>query len=460
MQNYELKLTDENILQTYLDNSIGRNDDIFRFAYILNNIEDSCSIAIEGDWGSGKSFFVKQLKMFLDANNPCIVSDKDMNDKIKLKLQNSRCLIKNEDIKPQLCVYYDAWENDNDEDPILSLVYSIVSNIESDYSLKKRDYLKIAASILEFFKLGKWDKIIESFKSASPLDEIKKFKGINNQIEEFLNSLLPEKADRLIIFIDELDRCKPSYAVKLLERIKHYFLNDKITFVFSVNINELQHTIKRYYGNDFNANRYLDRFFDLRISLPPVDMSLFYKSINFKDTSYIFDSVIKAVINTYKFSLREITRYITMCKMAGEKLAYNHKKDNLWFYDKENIQFIVIYVLPVILGLKMHNRAKYEDFINGQDFMPLVEVYKNLNDSLISRLICDNETFDIEDTSRKFVTLEDKIKELYEILFVCNDNYKNVKIGNYNFNRNLGEILLRKSGLLSDDITLNNTDEE
>ena len=170
--------------------------------------------------------------------------------------------------------------------------------------------------------------------------------------------------------------------------------------------------------------------------------------------------MIKAVINTYKFSLREITRYITMCKMAGEKLAYNHKKDNLWFYDKENIQFIVIYVLPVILGLKMHNRAKYEDFINGQDFMPLVEVYKNLNDSLISRLICDNETFDIEDTSRKFVTLEDKIKELYEILFVCNDNYKNVKIGNYNFNRNLGEILLRKSGLLSDDITLNNTDEE
>ena len=89
MQNYELKLTDENILQTYLDNSIGRNDDIFRFAYILNNIEDSCSIAIEGDWGSGKSFFVKQLKMFLDANNPCIVSDKDMNDKIKLKLQKS-----------------------------------------------------------------------------------------------------------------------------------------------------------------------------------------------------------------------------------------------------------------------------------------------------------------------------------------------------------------------------------
>lgn len=460
MKNYELKLTDENILQTYLDNSIGRNEDIFRFAYILNNIEDSCSIAIEGDWGSGKSFFVKQLKMFLNANNPHIVSDKDLNDKIKLKLQNSRCLIKNEDIKPQLCVYYDAWENDNDEDPILSLVYSIVSNIESDYSFKKRDYLKIAASILEFFKLGKWDKIIESFKSTSLLDEIKKFKGINNQIEEFLNSLLPEKADRLIIFIDELDRCKPSFAVKLLERIKHYFLNDKITFVFSVNINELQHTIKRYYGNDFNANRYLDRFFDLRISLPSVDMELFYKSINFEDTSYIFNIVIKAVINTYNFSLREITRYITMCKIAGEKLAYSKQKIDLWYYDKESVQFGVMYVLPVILGLKIYNRVKYVDFINGQDFMPLLEVYTNLSDSLINRLICDDETFDEEDTNRKFITLEDKIKELYEVLFIYNDNYKNVKIGDYNINRNIGEQLLRISSLLSDDITLNDVDKE
>ena len=49
-----------------------------------------------------------------------------------------------------------------------------------------------------------------------------------------------KKGNRLIIMVDELDRCKPSYAVKLLERIKHYFTNDRITFVFSVNTYELE----------------------------------------------------------------------------------------------------------------------------------------------------------------------------------------------------------------------------
>lgn len=69
-----------------------------------------------------------------------------------------------------------------------------------------------------------------------------------------------ERADKVVIFIDELDRCKPTYAVKLLERIKHYFNNDKIIFVFSTNLEELQSSVKCVYGESFNAYRYLDRF--------------------------------------------------------------------------------------------------------------------------------------------------------------------------------------------------------
>lgn len=98
-------------------------------------------------------------------------------------------------------------------------------------------------------------------------------KDIHAQIEELLASLLAERGNRLVIFIDELDRCKPTFAIQLLERIKHYFSNDQITFVFSVNTTELQHTIKQYYGTDFNATRYLDRFFDFRIDLPPANMN-------------------------------------------------------------------------------------------------------------------------------------------------------------------------------------------
>ena len=84
--------------------------------------------------------------------------------------------------------------------------------------------------------------------------------------------LLPERGNRLVVFVDELDRCKPSYAVQLLERIKHYFSNDKVTVVFSINTKELQHSIRKFYGAEFDANKYLDRFFDYRISLPDADM--------------------------------------------------------------------------------------------------------------------------------------------------------------------------------------------
>ncbi len=87
-------------------------------------------------------------------------------------------------------------------------------------------------------------------------------------MSEFFTEILCERGNRLVIFIDELDRCKPTYAIKLLEQIKHYMMDDRITFVFSVNLEQLQHTIKCYYGADFDASRYLDRFFDFRIDWP------------------------------------------------------------------------------------------------------------------------------------------------------------------------------------------------
>lgn len=69
MKSYELKPTRENLMETFLMDILGRNKDIFGFADILNSLDDSCSVAIDGSWGSGKTFFVNQVKMFLDANN-------------------------------------------------------------------------------------------------------------------------------------------------------------------------------------------------------------------------------------------------------------------------------------------------------------------------------------------------------------------------------------------------------
>ena len=223
----------------------------------------------------------------------------------------------NSELQPQVCVYYDAWENDNDEDPVLSLIYTILTGINSDYSFSEgKDVLSIAASIGEFFTGRNIAEILKELRSESPLDSLKSKKELREKVNEFFNSLLPEKGNRLIIMVDELDRCKPSYAVKLLERIKHYFTNDRITFVFSVNTYELEKTIRKYYGDDFDAGRYLSRFFDLHISIPPVNMRKYYEVIAFSNSLYQVDQTIDAVIKAFGFELREISKYFPKVKAA------------------------------------------------------------------------------------------------------------------------------------------------
>ena len=86
-------------------------------------------------------------------------------------------------------------------------------------------------------------EIYEAFKNHQPeklTAEIEKAEDIKDSIRAFIDTLIQEKGNRLIIFIDELERCKPDYAIRLLERIKHYFDDERITFVFSVNLTQLQ----------------------------------------------------------------------------------------------------------------------------------------------------------------------------------------------------------------------------
>lgn len=206
------------------------------------------------------------------------------------------------DLQPQVCVYYDAWTNDGDEDPVLSLVYEIINDVESDYSLSRDgDCIKIASTVLDSFTGKNWTAVIDALRGEDPLAEIKKAKSIEDEIKNFLDSLLCERGNRLVVFVDELDRCRPSFAVKLLERIKHYFANDRITFVFSINAEELQHTIRQHYGSGFVAGRYLERFFDLRVSLPPADMAKFYRSIGYNGSPFVYDKVCEAVIKNTSF---------------------------------------------------------------------------------------------------------------------------------------------------------------
>lgn len=141
----------------------------------------------------------------------------------------------NVELQPQVTVYYDAWRNDNDVDPVHSLIYTILQTVGSDFAFREGTSLvRLAAGFVDTFQGTNISGLLDLLQGEDPLGVICAQKQLEELFAEFLDSLLAERGNRLVIFIDELDRCNPGFAVKLLERIKHYFSNDRITFVFSV----------------------------------------------------------------------------------------------------------------------------------------------------------------------------------------------------------------------------------
>ena len=91
MKSYSYKPTDDNVLHLLKSNLIGRKQDIMRFLALLSNMEGDCySIALNGEWGSGKTFFIKQVKLLLDAKNPYSQMPDDLRKEvIKIVLEYS-----------------------------------------------------------------------------------------------------------------------------------------------------------------------------------------------------------------------------------------------------------------------------------------------------------------------------------------------------------------------------------
>lgn len=418
MKFFDIPATVENVLAAFEENVLGRNPDIMAFVSLLNSFDSSVSIALDASWGAGKTFFVKQTKLVLDCFNPNIkVIDTSASDRVKKVVKT---LSKTEpELQPFVTVYYDAWINDNDADPILSLVYSILKCADSDFSFTDgQDILSAVTNIADALSGMPITTVLSSLKGKDLLESIRNKKAFDTLVTEFLSSLLPERGERLVVFVDELDRCNPDYAVKFLERIKHYFCDERITFVFSVNMGELQHSIQHHYGNNFDACRYLDRFFDLRLDLPPANYNKYFDTIGLNHDRYFYDQVCQAVVNTYNFSLRETAKFFRLAKTA----AYESARSVGYSFDRANDLFLQ-YILPVMIGGKLNNHAKYTAFINGFDGSMLFDFHEK-NIELVNR-ICSR--YIPEDANRNpVVTSLEFIEQFYDAVFV--EQYTNKHI--------------------------------
>ncbi|RHT90165.1 hypothetical protein DW721_14855 [Clostridium sp. AM27-31LB] len=451
MNSFELIPTEENLIHTLNKDLLKRNKDLVRFYDLLLAQEGTSSIAIDGRWGSGKTFFVKQSMLLINAKNPM----SDMDDEKKASIVYAIPFPeKSEDVPENynVAVYYDAWENDNDTDPVLSLVYEIIKQLGINYDFDDNgNIFKLAGSVLEAFTGRNINSIIENLKSENPLTNIREEKDLHEDIKNFFTELLVERGNRLVIFIDELDRCKPSYAVHLLERIKHYLCDERITFVFSVNLGELQHTIKHYYGNTFDACRYLDRFFDMRLSLPPADKTAFYREMGL-DSGYILEKVSRKVIDTYNMELREATRFYRQVKTAAYEPTHDSRKWDFGFSDGKGKKLLLMYITPILVGLKIVDISLYNDFVNGKNSKPLMDIYKesDLEDWLCSGLLNRDEAFE-EIEGKTLVTVEQKLQSLYEAIFVTEytNGVYHTMIGDYEFDSNSKHFVRSIESMLS-----------
>lgn len=440
MKRLNLEPTDENVIAQFCNDSIGRNIDVLQFVSLLNSIDENCSIAVDALWGAGKTFFVKQVKMVLDAYNNFATSVSD-SDKAKI-VNTCETAYQCQEFHnhPQLCVYYDAWENDSDDEPVLSLVHSVMMEVSSTASFKEdmqpRNIAKILFGLADAFCGTQTFQLADAMKRTDYLESIKNGHSIRSRVNDFFNELFQEKGNRLVIIVDELDRCNPDYAVRLLERIKHYFSNKNITFVFAINSQQLQHTVKHHYGMGFDASRYLDRFFDSTIDLPPANMNRFYQSIEPETQYRVYKNICEQIGKSFNMQMREYVHFQNMVLPERLLQGQEYYPEGMWK------TFSAMILKPFLVALRMTDKDAYVKFMSGEDGHSIQKIaaLKSVASWYIDWLLLEGkETFErkTDSDTRKIVDLESKLQTLYDLIFASDSMWSP--------EQKLGQMIISKS---------------
>lgn len=402
---------DDELLELISSNSLNRNQDIADMLRLLMNIDKGLSIFLDGDWGSGKTYFVRSLKIVIDNLNTCpdvLPAGINMIASNAFKGNTSwHC--------DYLPVYYNAWSCDYWGDPLASIACTLAAEtdevrLESEPSDNKVIKTALKALMeLTFNCCIPWlgsaiDKTAQAMEAEDLLDAFKKRSSLRCAVAEAVNLVLKERADKLLLIVDELDRCEPRFACKLLEELKTLFDLDNVVVLYSLNTEQLAHVIEGQYGAGFNGNRYLSKFYDITIPIRTVDMDdyLAHREMN---PSYQSSLVIKSIVEAHEMSLRETNRLIDICKPNLDRLDDVHNTNEA--------VFCVSFMDTVVAGIRVSNPAAYDRLINKGDcsvFTTEVKGSKEIKN-------CFVETFGRcikPDDYRSMVDDEDRIDEFID----------------------------------------------
>ncbi len=245
---------------------LGRDALATQLGGYIDRLKAGAVLGIDAPWGEGKTWFGRNWAERLKADHKV--------------------------------AFIDAYENDFVDDPFL-LIASDLSSLLDDAQGQGRTLRKKAAGVLKaIVPMGTKavinlagrllvgtsdlsDEISEAAKEATGKAADEAGKWIEKRIEEIsaerasLIGFRLELADAaskcerpIVVFIDELDRCRPSFAVTLIERIKHLFDVPNLVFILLLNRRQMEVAIEGQYGPGTDGQAYLGKFVSLWFELP------------------------------------------------------------------------------------------------------------------------------------------------------------------------------------------------
>ena len=197
--------------------------------------------------------------------------------------------------------------------------------------------------------------------------------SLKEQVELILDKVITDdgiehrKRRPMYVFIDELDRCRPTFAIELLEVIKHIFDIPKIIFVIATDTEQLQHSIKAVYGEGFDAEKYLMRFFNRSFSLPQPSQ------IEFLSNHRSFELISNRLTSTSNLCLYEFTHEVNVSLVAYifENLGIDLRTEdqivervNSVLLNHENEKGVV--ALIFLEALRVRKRPLFDKLMNNK----------------------------------------------------------------------------------------------
>lgn len=276
-------------------------------------------------------------------------------------------------------LYFSAWEDDCSSEPLIAILGEIQGYIKKNEDIKKTVEKGLEKAVKKIAKIGvkgSWElaKGYMQQKFGTGYEEVIKIacdefeksvknypkeKSLLEKIKEDIKKVFQDITDKkFVIFIDELDRCRPLYAIELLERVKHLFGTSGVVFVLSIDKEQLGESIKSQYGN-IDTNQYLKRFFDLEYHLSIDHQSKYqqflYESIK-RDIPYslrtdeINLALIEIISNYKNLTLRELKQFFDQIRIV---IPLNRDIYNGAFA----MQVLIVLVLTEVEKL---NKSEYE----------------------------------------------------------------------------------------------------